>query len=387
MNYINGLRQIWRDLGVNIDQYHADPASVMAKSHWAGGNIGVNGGVTQTDYDNAKKLDPSVFIFGGEIYPGWLTHWGENWAGKTVEDTVKEFTFLCTNNHSFSMYMVHGGSNFGFTAGANDNNAPSDYKAHITSYDYDAPINEQGSVGSKYNALRALFLRFVEWVVPDPPAALKTISVGSFTPTAYATLMDNLPEGIKLSNYTHFESAELKMYNQGMIVYQADIPAGKHSFTLVVHDYAIVWVDGKLIDKFDRQVSKSHTLAFDCSATCNVKILVEAMGHINFGSLINSDRKGLIGFSGNANPVNWVAYKLPLEVEWVTKINTLKAGSYPVFAKATFDVVELGDTFINMSNYGKGYVWVNGRNLGRYWNKGPQQKLFCPGVWLKNKGN
>lgn len=82
-----------------------------------------------------------------------------------------------------------------------------------------------------------------------------------------------------------------------------------------------------------------------------------------------------------------MAYKLPLEPGWVSKISTLKAGTYPVFAKYTFDLSETGDTFFNMGNYQKGYVWVNGRNLGRYWNKGPQKKLFCPGVWLKNKGN
>lgn len=204
MTYINGLRQIWKDLGVTIDQYHADPTSALSKSHWPGGNMGVNNGVSEADYTTAKKLDPSVYIFGGEIYPGWLTHWGENWATKDVNTTVKEFTFLCANNHSFSMYMVHGGSNFGFTAGANSKTTASDYEGHITSYDYDAPINEQGSVGAKYSALRALFSKYVQWLVPDPPAPLHTISIPPFTPTAYATLLDNLPTPISLANYTHF---------------------------------------------------------------------------------------------------------------------------------------------------------------------------------------
>jgi beta-galactosidase len=124
--------------------------------------MGVNGGVNEADYDTAKKLDPSVFIFGGEIYTGWLTHWGESWAGSSVDGVVREFTTLCQNNHSFSLYMVHGGSNFGFTAGANQMGGPnSDYGGHVTSYDYDAPINEQGGMTTKYNALRALFLRYV----------------------------------------------------------------------------------------------------------------------------------------------------------------------------------------------------------------------------------
>lgn len=206
MTYINGLRQIWKDLGVTTDQYHADPSSVLARSHWAGGNMGVNNGVSDNDYAIAKKLDPSVYIFGGEIYPGWLTHWGEAWATRTINQVLTQFTYLCQNNHSFSMYMVHGGSNFGFTAGANMKNANIDFEGHITSYDYDAPINEQGEATAKYTALRALFLRYADWEVPQPPAPLKTISIPEFTPAAYATLMENKGEPIRLSNFTHFES-------------------------------------------------------------------------------------------------------------------------------------------------------------------------------------
>lgn len=87
-------------------------------------------------------MEPKGYILGGEIYSGWLTHWGENWAGKTVEEYTREFDFLMSNNHSFSMYMAHGGSNFGLWAGANGvDNKAFDYGGHITSYDYDAPIN------------------------------------------------------------------------------------------------------------------------------------------------------------------------------------------------------------------------------------------------------
>ena len=103
--------------------------------------MGVNNGVTDNDYLIARRLDPSVYIFGGEIYPGWLTHWGEAWATRSIDQVLTQFTFLCQRNYSFSMYMVHGGSNFGFTAGANMKDANIDYQAHITSYDYDAPIN------------------------------------------------------------------------------------------------------------------------------------------------------------------------------------------------------------------------------------------------------
>lgn len=120
-----------------------------------------------------------------------------------------------------------------------------------------------------------------------------------------------------------------------------------------------------------------------------MKILVEAMGHINYGGLINSDRKGLIEFKKamGEDVRNWTVYKVPLEYEWVRDAKQVTEGAYPYFAKSTFDLQEVGDTYINVARYAKGYVWVNGRNLGRFWNRGPQYKLYCPGVWLKNKGN
>lgn len=100
-----------------------------------------------------------MFVFGGEIYTGWMTHWGEPWAVKTIDHQTNLFGFLLGNNYSFSMYMIHGGTNFGFTAGANGKEEESDYWADVTSYDYDAPINEQGAPNAKYFALRDLFKR------------------------------------------------------------------------------------------------------------------------------------------------------------------------------------------------------------------------------------
>lgn len=180
------------------------------------------------------------------------------------------------------------------------------------------------------------------------------------------------------------------MYNQGIVVYEIKLPADSHEFNIVIHDYAMVFVDGNFHGAFDRQKQKQHSLKFVCNAVCTVRILVEAMGHINFDKGMNTDRKGLIKFErvkGSGALTEWKAYKLPLDFNYVKAANVLKDKQFPVFAKHTFDLATVGDTFLNMSKYVKGYVWVNGRNLGRFWNKGPQHKLFCPGVWLRNKGN
>jgi beta-galactosidase len=109
------------------------------------------------------------------------------------------------------------------------------------------------------------------------------------------------------------------------------------------------------------------------------------MGHINYAGGMNSDRKGLIKFTGNATITSWNHYKIPLDDNYLKTLKNYKAGAYPVFSRSNFAIDgQIGDTYINMKNYVKGYVWVNGRNLGRFWNRGPQYKLFCPGVWLKS---
>lgn len=115
------------------------------------------------------------------------------------------------------------------------------------------------------------------------------------------------------------------------------------------------------------------------------------MGHVNVGyGKMDIDKKGLITFTqiiGKANITNWAHYKAPLDDNYLKSLRNYKASAYPVFSRSIFNIDGvIGDTYLNLKNYIKGYVWVNGRNLGRYWNKGPQYKLYCPGVWL-NKTN
>ena len=110
------------------------------------------------------------------------------------------------------------------------------------------------------------------------------------------------------------------------------------------------------------------------------------MGHINFDHAMQTDWKGLTSFSDrNSTKFLWDIYKVNIDND-ILNWNRLGSG-FPVLNKGTFNVSSVGDTYINVKNYKKGYVWVNGRNLGRYWNIGPSQKVFCPGVWLKQGGN
>lgn len=78
-------------------------------------------------------------------------------------------------------------------------------------------------------------------------------------------------------------------------------------------------------------------------------------------------------------------YKLPMDAEPNLKLFPNKyIQNHPVIYNGSFKLSKTGDTFLDMRTWGKGIVFVNGYNLGRYWNAGPQQTLYLPGCWLKN---
>ncbi len=114
------LLTLWQQTGqIEVPYYHADPAYGIEQVHLPGLAIGINPGIQESFFADARKLDGSVPIFSSETWLGWMTHWGEAWSGQTVEESVKEVTFLMERNYPFSIYMAHGGTNFGFWAGAN----------------------------------------------------------------------------------------------------------------------------------------------------------------------------------------------------------------------------------------------------------------------------
>ncbi|MFH0991205.1 MAG: beta-galactosidase family protein [bacterium] len=159
-NYLEALRSIWKKNGIDVPFYTADgPTPYMLEAGNIDGTaIGLDSGSDEGDFDHAKKRNPNVPVFSSETYPGWLTHWGEKWARPDTVGLMKEVRFLLETKRGLNFYVIHGGTNFGFTAGANSGGKG--YEPDITSYDYDAPINEQGRPTYKYHALRDLIAKY-----------------------------------------------------------------------------------------------------------------------------------------------------------------------------------------------------------------------------------
>ncbi|MES2277200.1 MAG: beta-galactosidase family protein [Bacteroidota bacterium] len=389
--YLKALKKMWQQNGIPGPYYTADgPTAFMLDAGTVdGAAIGLDSGTSDKDFEAANKQNPNVPSFSSETYPGWLTHWKEKWQRPDTNSLKKEITYLLKNGKSFNFYVIHGGTNFGFTAGANAF-SPTQFQPDITSYDYDAPISEQGNATPKYYMLRNLISRYVKYKIPPVPAAVKTIDIPEIKLAPLTSVWKILPKPIASAQPKPMEDYG---QNQGFILYRTQL-IGNKTGTLTInepHDFALIFVDGKLVDTINRNGGHwSIKLPKSESKNPRLDILVEGMGHINFAQYM-IDRKGItdrVTLNG-MTLMDWQTYLLPMSEKMVS---TLKP-TYPegiqdgVFYKGQFTLAETGDTYIDMSKYTRGIVYVNGHNLGRYWNVGPQQRLYCPATWLKKGAN
>ena len=391
--YIKVLQQLWKQNGIKVPFYTADGATPYMLE--AGGlkdaAIGLDSGSSDADFNEAKKQNPDVPAFSSETYPGWLTHWGEKWARPDTADLRKELEYLLSNKKSFNLYVIHGGTNFGFTAGANAF-SPTAYQPDITSYDYDAPINEQGRPTPKYFMLRNLIAQYTGKPLPEIPKPINTITVPEIKLTKTDAIWNHLGMAIKTAQPQPMEMFD---QNQGLILYKTTL-VGHKSGKLKIwepHDYALVYLNGQFIDTVFRDGGKWEVALPKTDVKDPVlEILVEGMGHINFAQFM-VDRKGItdrVTLNG-MTLMNWQTYLLPMDEAFMKKINSSKPAVTAAekggnFFTGSFTLNQTGDTYIDMSNYSKGVVYINGHNLGRYWNIGPQQRLYCPASFLQ-KGN
>lgn len=391
--YMETLASLWRKNGITVPYYTADgPTPYMLDAgSIKGAAIGLDSGSDSAAFSQATKHNPDVPSFSSETYPGWLTHWGEKWARPDSNELKKEMLFLLQQKKSFNFYVIHGGTNFGYTAGANAF-SPTQYQPDLTSYDYDAPIDESGNATPKYHMLRRLIIQYTGIKPPAIPAPVTHIEVPAISMSKSHNIFDYTMPAIKTAQPQPMENFG---QNQGMILYKTTL-YGHKSGKLKIwepHDYALVFLNGKFIDTVYRDGGKWEV---DLPKT-NVKnpelwILVEGMGHINFAQFM-IDRKGItdrVTLNG-MTLMNWETTLLPLD-EAFMQIKPTASAMQPSetpcnFFAGSFELSQTGDTYFDMSGYTKGVLFVNGHNLGRYWHIGPQQRLYCPASWLKKGKN
>ena len=336
-----------------------------------------------------------------EFYPGWLSHWAEPFPDISATAIARKTEEYLQNGISFNLYMAHGGTNFGFTSGANYDKTH-DIQPDLTSYDYDAPISEAGWVTPKYDSLRNVIRKYVRTKLPPVPAPIPIIEIPTVKLTRVADILSYAEKTTAVHSDTPLTFEQLNQ-GYGYVLYTRHF-SQPISGTLEVaglRDYAIVYVNGEKVGELNRN-TKHYSLDIDIPFNATLEILVENMGRINYGAEIVHNTKGII------SPVkinemelvgDWLMYALPMDkcpaLSLFDKVDVYPAGSSklqslkgkPVVYEGSFLLNEFGDTFLDMSKWGKGIVFVNGKNLGRYWSVGPQQTLFLPGAWLKKGEN
>ncbi len=354
-------------------------------------NFGTGANIDE-QFRKLKELRPETPLMCSEFWSGWFDHWGRKHETRDAATMVSGIKDMLDRNISFSLYMTHGGTTFGWWGGANN---PA-YSAMCSSYDYDAPISEAGWTTPKYFQLRDLLKQYLPDSVslPEPPEAFPVIEIPAITEWQVAPLFANLPEPKQSENIQPME-----MFDQGWgsILYRTTLTEDLSGILHIdeVHDWAQVFADGKLLGRLDRRHGEfTLPLKEALKKGTQLDILVEAMGRVNFDKSIH-DRKGITKkvevVSGDkaTELKNWTVYNLPPFYDFVSKkaYKPGKAVEAPAYYRATFNLDKTGDTFLDMQTWGKGMVWVNGHAMGRFWEIGPQQTLFMPGCWLKEGEN
>ena len=396
LQYLLRLKTMWQAHGIEGPFSIADGLGQIqkAKTYVPGTALGLDG---DTDFAAAQAIAGEAPVWVGEGYPGWLTHWGDlTFQRGNYVPTLRK---LMAEGRSFNMYVVHGGTNFGFTAGANARNDYANFEPVITSYDYGAPINERGEATPDYRAFRALIAAHVSHPIPDPPPASPTIKFADVIARPYASIWDNLPLPSRLVKKPD-PNEILFAQNQGMVVYRKTLLSGGMLNMEGLRDYGTVFSDGKYLDYISR-VNKPglHVKNYvDIPPPANgagttMEILVDSFGHVGYGQAMY-DFKGIVGAVtlDGEELHDWQAHSLPLDEAYVAGLPPMKGDSIStlrpgMFFKAFITLDKSGDCYIDMSDWDKGYLWVNGKLLGRYWRIGPQQRLYCPGSWLARGRN
>jgi len=391
--YMKWVQEVWKKNGIEVPFYTADGATpfMLEAGSLPDAAIGLDPGTNESNFAEATKANPIVPSFCSELYPGWLTHWGEKWQRPDTTALIKDVKWLMDNKKSFNFYVIHGGTNFGYWAGANAF-GPTQYQPDVSSYDYDAPINEMGQATPKYDALRKVMAKYLpaKQKLPAIPAPIPVIEIPEINLSASASVWDNLPASIQSP-----QPKPMEMFGQkgGFILYRTKLIGHKKGKLRIteLHDYATVFVDGKYVGKLDRAKAE-NIIELPASTTSNpqLDILVEGMGRINFAEYM-IDRKGItdrVSLNG-MTLMDWQIITLPFDENYLQnlKFTSGEASRPGTFFKGEFELTATGDTYLDVTQWEKGVVWVNGHNLGRYWNIGPQKQLYCPAPFLKKGKN
>ncbi|WP_342647650.1 beta-galactosidase family protein [Mucilaginibacter sp. CSA2-8R] len=392
--YLAINQRMFKEAGFDGLLYTCDPAADLVAGHLPGLMPAVNGlddpaKVKTLIRENHNGKGP---FYIAEWYPAWFDWWGTTHHTVPAKDYASKLDGVLGAGISINMYMFHGGTTRGFMNGANYKETTA-FEPQISSYDYDAPLDEAGNATPKFMAFREVIEKHLPAgkKLPAVPAAKPTVSVPAFKLTQQAVLLSNLPAAVKNATPLTFEDLN---QDYGYVLYRTKLTGGKSGLLKLtdLRDYAVVMVNGKMIGTLDRRLKQDGMEVNLPKGEVTLDLLVENMGRINFGKFLLQNKKGItenVSFAGNELK-GWQMYSLPFADTKALKFTAAtgkNSNESPVVRKGSFTLSNVADTYFDMESWGKGVVWVNGHNLGKYWGIGPQQTVYVPAEWLKKGAN
>ena len=414
--YVSEIRDCLRGIyGKELALFQCDWSSNFEKNGlddlvWTM-NFGTGANI-DNQFRRLGELRPDAPKMCSEFWSGWFDKWGARHETRPAKDMVDGMDEMLSKGISFSLYMTHGGTSFGHWAGANSPGFAPD----VTSYDYDAPINEWGLATPKFWELRKMMEKYNggKKMPAVPKAPMPIITVPKFELKEFAPLM-YANGGLNTDGNADDLTFEAHNLGWGYAAYYTALPELPVSSVLTAefHDFAQVFIDGKYIGKIDRVKNEKSLTIPPTKAGSLLVIVVEAMGRINFGRAIK-DFKGIVGNVTISSKVGKhdVTYSLKgwekyfVNDKYETALLALHRASATEnneyienfkedakmmggrgYYRGYFNINKVGDTFLNFETWGKGQVYVNGHAMGRIWSIGPQQTLYIPGCWLKKGKN
>ncbi|MEH0166819.1 glycoside hydrolase family 35 protein [Paucibacter sp. JuS9] len=397
-DYMQAMFKQMRDAGFDAQLFTSDGG---AERLFEGGTLPhlpavVNFGGGKADahasFAALQAWRPTGPRMAGEYWAGWFDHWGEKHHVQKPEDAADTVEWMLKENISFNLYMFHGGTSFGWLPGANYS-AKEPYQPDTTSYDYDAALDEAGRITPKYRLIRERIAAHLAARGESLPALVgegpSTQAIAPFPLKRTGSLLDALPHLSKPVASRFPRSMEFYGQSYGLILYRKKIEQAVKGALVIdePRDHATVLVNGQVIGTLERRLGQRE-LAVDLPAGATLDILVENLGRIGFGARLDAEHKGItrsVKLAGQ-ELLDWTVFTLPLSKVQALEQKPDSAGG-PGFFKGSFTLDKPADTFLDTRGWGRGQVWVNGHLLGRYWQIGPQQSLYLPGVWLRPGAN
>jgi beta-galactosidase len=391
--YLNINRKIFREGGFNGLLFTCDGPSQMPRGYLPGYLPAVNG------LDDPKAVKALINKYHGgkgpyyiaEWYPGWFDSWGSPHQGSNADEDAGKLDTVLSAGLSINLYMFHGGTTRGFMNGANMNKRDP-YAPQTSSYDYDAPLDEGGNPTAKYYKFRAVIEKHLPPGEKLPPVPQKhnVIAIEKIKLTEKASLFANLGRPVIAAHPLCFEDLN---QGYGFVLYRTRLKNTVSGMLKIkeMRDYATVYINGKRVAVLDRRLKQDSVEINATSPGEVLDILVENNGRINYGPYLTDNRQGItekVTLSGT-ELTGWKMYKFPFKTTRGLNYRTNKVVNElrPAMYKGLFILTKTGDTWLDMRNFGKGFVFLNGHNLGKYWYIGPQQTIYVPGCWLKKGVN